>query len=533
MTLSPHEVQGLVSYLTEAEQAELAEIVSADLAAVRWRPLPGPQTMAFYSEADVVGYGGAAGGGKTDLALGLGLTVHSKTQFFRLEATQLVGAVDRMIEILGSRQGYNGADKILRLPGEGRQIEMCSMPNPGDEQKYQGRGKDLLVVDEATNIPEARVRFVKGWVRSAKDNQRCRTLFTFNPPTNAEGRWIVAFFGPWLDKRHPLYPTTPGDLRYVYTDPNIGKDVWLREADPRPFVLDGGRRRYVFDPADYRAQDIITPESRTFIPSRITDNPYLVNTGYMRELQALPEPLRSQMLFGDFEAGVKDDAFQVCPTAWVEAAQRRWRERAPRGEMLSMGTDVARGGDDRTIIATRHMAGDCPWWIDRLSVYPGTETPNGNIVAGLVIGARRDLSPIHIDIVGVGSSPYDILKDAGQDVYGINSGERATGSDKSGRLTFVNRKSQLWWRLRELLDPANDTGIALPPDGELLAELTAPRWMLSGMQVKVENREDIIKRVGRSVDKASAVLLALIETPKLSTLDDGGGLEGYDPYAGM
>ncbi|PZP11281.1 MAG: terminase, partial [Sphingomonas hengshuiensis] len=356
-------------------------------------------------------------------------------------------------------------------------------------------------------------------------------LFTFNPPTDAKGRWVVSFFGPWIDKRHPLYPTAPGVLRYVYTDPKTGKDVWLRETDPRPFVLDGGRRRYAFDPADFQPQDIITPESRTFIPSRITDNPYLVNTGYMRELQAMPEPLRSQMLYGDFEAGLKDDAFQVCPTAWVEAAMKRWRERAPRGEMLSMGIDVARGGDDRTIISTRHMADGCPWWFDRLDVHPGANTPNGNVVAGLVIGARRDLSPIHIDVVGVGASPYDILKDAGQDIYGINTGERATTTDKSGRLSFFNRKAQLWWRLRELLDPAADTGIALPPDAELLAELTAPRWELSSMRIKVENREEIIERVGRSVDKASAILLAAIETPKLSGFDQGGGLEDYDPYA--
>jgi hypothetical protein len=31
---------------------------------------PGPQTMAYESKADIVGYGGAAGGGKTDLACG-------------------------------------------------------------------------------------------------------------------------------------------------------------------------------------------------------------------------------------------------------------------------------------------------------------------------------------------------------------------------------------------------------------------------------------------------------------------------------
>jgi hypothetical protein len=69
--------------------------------------------------------------------------------------------------------------------------------------------------------------------------------------------------------------------------------------------------------------------SRTFIPSRVSDNPYLMGTGYMTQLQSLPEPLRSQMLYGDFHAGVQDDPWQVIPTAWVEAAMARWKRPRP------------------------------------------------------------------------------------------------------------------------------------------------------------------------------------------------------------
>lgn len=49
------------------------EQVKAELErrAKQWRPLPGPQTMAYSSPADELFYGGAAGGGKTDLLLGV------------------------------------------------------------------------------------------------------------------------------------------------------------------------------------------------------------------------------------------------------------------------------------------------------------------------------------------------------------------------------------------------------------------------------------------------------------------------------
>lgn len=533
--MTPREARDLERYLTPKEREELAALIAEDLAERPWRPLPGPQTMAYESQADVIGFGGAAGGGKTDLAVGLAITQHHRAQIFRREGPQLVGIIDRLAEIVGSREQIAGKPTVY--DDGGRKIEFNSVPNLGDETKYQGRPKDLLVIDEAANFLEAQVRFLKGWVRTTKPGQRTRTLLTFNPPTSAEGRWVIDFFAPWLDKRHPLYPTDPGKLRYVYVDPATGKDVWIADDDARLFVLQGGERVYDFDPLAYRPEEIIKPESRTFIPSRITDNPFLVSTGYMAQLQALPEPLRSQMLLGDFEAGMEDDPWQVIPTRWVETAMARWRERSPKGEMMSLGVDVARGGKDNTVIVPRYKTPETELWFDKLKLHPGSETPNGRSVAGLVIAEHRDHAPIHIDVIGVGASPYDVLVEASQPVYGVNVSEKATSTDRSGRLGFFNLRSQLWWQMREALDPEADNGIALPPDKDLLAELCAPRWEMSGMTIKVESREDIVKRVGRSPDRASALVLALIDTPKVRQVrylereaSQHSALD-YDPYA--
>lgn len=533
--MTPNQVRDLQRYLTPAEREELDALVIQDIEERRWVPLPGPQTMAYTSEADVIGFGGAAGGGKTDLAIGMATTQHHRAQMFRREGPQLKGIIDRLAEILGSRQLINGNPPVYRDEDEDRQIEFNSMPNLGDETKYQGRPKDLLVIDEAANFLEQQVRFVKGWVRTTRPGQRTRTLLTFNPPTTAEGRWVIDFFAPWLDKKHALYPTEPGKLRYVYVDPKTGKDVWILDDNGAPFVIVHDERCYDFDPLDYRPEEIIKPESRTFIPSRITDNPFLVSTGYMAQLQAMPEPLRSQMLLGDFEAGMEDDPWQVIPTKWVEIAQARWKERTPRGEMLAMGVDVARGGRDNTTLATRHKTPETDLWFDKLKIHPGKETPDGNTVAGLVIAERRDHAPIMLDVIGVGASPYDILVNAGQDVHGVNVAEKANAMDRSGRLSFFNLRSQLWWQFRELLDPNADNGIALPPDPELAKELCAPRWELSGMTIKVESRDQIIERVGRSPDRATAVILAQIDYPKVRAIramaePDNPCLE-WNPYA--
>ena len=499
----------ILEYLTPEERAELDSLLTSDKTI--WRPLPGPQTMAYESKADIVGYGGAAGGGKTDLACGKSLTRHRKIGIFRLNGTELTGVIDRFTDLMQNRNGYNGQDKIWRTTrsdGVRIQIEFGSFPNSGDEKKYQGRPHDFLVFDEAANMREEQVRFLLGWLRTTTPGQHCQALMTFNPPTTAEGRWIISYFAPWLDKKHAT-PAQPGELRWFAT--MDGKDIEVATGDE-------------FE----HAGEIIKPLSRTFIPSRISDNPYLMGTGYMAQLQSLPEPLRSQMLNGDFSAGMEDDPWQVIPTAWVEAAQARWRRPDKLAPMDSLGVDVARGGRDKTIIARRHGM-----WFDDCLVYPGSATPDGPTVAGLVVTAARDRAPIHIDVIGVGSSPYDFLNDMSQQVLGVNVAEAALGLDKSGRLRFKNQRSELWWRMREALDPANNTGIALPPQTEILGDLCAPTWKLVGSTIQVASREEILDKIGRSPDFGSALCLALMDTPKRSIVNQfkpQGIDRDYDPY---
>ena len=508
------EVEALLPYLTDDERRELGRCLAV---APVWTPLPGKQAMAYTSQADVIGYGGAAGGGKSSLACGKALTQHRKVLILRREATQLTGIVDELKSIVGNSDGYNGAEKIWRM-ADGRQIEFGSTPNLDDWNKYQGRPHDLLVFDEAANFLESQVRALLGWLRSTDPKQKCQALLTFNPPTTAEGRWIVDFFAPWLDRKFPN-PAKDGELRYCATI--AGKDVWLDSGEP--FVIVDGKPCY--DIAGHEGEAVVKPLARTFISARVTDNPYLLNTGYMATLQALPEPLRSQMLHGDFSAGISDDPWQVIPTAWVEAAMARWRRPDVLPAMDSMGVDVARGGKDETIIARRHGM-----WFDVPLAYPGKETPNGPATAGLVISALRDRAPIHVDGIGVGAAVYDFLDGAGQQAISVNVAEKATRRDKSGRLTFKNLRSQLWWLMREALDPDANNGIALPPDKRLLADLCAPCWRMHGVEVYVESREDIVKKLGRSPDYASAYCLALLDTPKIHEFMNRNRSKVHDPY---
>lgn len=528
------EIRDLLPYLTGAERAALDVWLSA-IPPAPWHPNEGKQTLAYYSDADVIGYGGAAGGGKTALACGKAITQHQKVMILRRVGSELTGIQDYLIELFGDREGFNGKDSIwrrTRYDGKALQVELGAVPNLGDEKKYQGRPHDLLVFDEAANFLEHQVRFLMGWLRSTDATQKCQALLCFNPPTSAEGRWIVSFFGPWIDKKHPLYPTEFGKNRIAAMIPD-GKggatDIWLERADP--FVIDPNTQEliYDFDPADYEPEEVVTPRTRTFIPALLKDNPHLLGTGYMSAVQALPEPLRSQMLLGDFQAGMEDGQWQVIPSRWVEIAQARWKARDVKPPMDSMGVDVARGGKDSSIIARRHG-----FWFDELIEFSGLDSNTGPKVAGQVISAMRDGAPIHIDVIGVGASPYDFLVEARQQVVGVNCSEGTVDRDKSGRLTFSNQRSWMWWRMRELLDPDANNGVAIPPDAALEAELCAPNFCVKGGKIYIESREEIVDRIKRSPDRATALCLAAIDTPRhnpATVVDQSRIRRSYDPMA--
>src|SRR5687767_2565363 len=204
---------GHLDDLTPEERAELDALLGSDPAL--WRPLVGPQTEATESLADIVGYGGAGGGGKTDLVCGLAITRHRKSIIFRESGTELVGISNRLRDLIApvDADAYNGRDRTwaFRRPTDNVQvsIELGSFPDIGDERKYQGRDHDLLTFDEAQNMREEQVRFLFAWNRSVVAGQRVRIIMTFNPPTTVEGRWIVRFFAPWLDELHPN-PAVPG-----------------------------------------------------------------------------------------------------------------------------------------------------------------------------------------------------------------------------------------------------------------------------------------------------------------------------------
>jgi hypothetical protein len=93
----------------------------------------------------------------------------------------------------------------------------------------------------------------------------------------------------------------------------------------------------------------------------------------------------------------------------------------------------------------------------------------------------------------------------------FNAAGQTGRRDSLGQFRFLNDRAAAWWNMRELLDPSQAGGskVALPDDETLIEELVAPKWVHHvGGKIKVEGKDDIKRKIGRSTDAADAVIHA-------------------------
>lgn len=493
----------LLAAINEMPEAKRDELLAEASDATRdrvWVPNPGPQTVAYFCEADEIFYGGQAGGGKTDLMIGLALTEHKRSLILRRTNKEATGIAERMEQILGTRDGYNSQTGAWRY-GK-RVIDLGGCQTEEDKQKYKGFPHDLISFDELSDFSETQFRFISGWNRSADPKQRCRIVAAGNPPTRPEGLWVLKRWAAWLDPTHHR-PAQPGELRWYTT----GEDGTELEVEGRGPHLIKGEEVYA--------------RSRTFIPSTLADNPDLAATGYKATLDSLPEELRAAYRDGNFGVGLRDDAFQVIPTEWIRLAQAKWKPQPPMGiPMCAIGVDVAQGGQDQTVLAIRYDG-----WFAPLVAVPGKLTPDGKAAAGVVITHRRNDAKVITDLGGGwGGDCHAHLRENGIDSFGYMGVKPSARRSNDKAYKFFNTRAEAYWRLREALDPSQEHGstMMLPTDAELVADLCAPTFEIVRPNIiKIESKEDVKKRIGRSPDKGDAVAMAWFDGNKQVNIEGG------------
>jgi hypothetical protein len=176
--------------------------------------------------------------------------------------------------------------------------------------------------------------------------------------------------------------------------------------------------------------------------------------------------------------------------------------------------DSARGGGDKTAIAKRYGA------YYEYVAFPGRETPTGPAVIAMLVSYLDGEEPeyITIDVIGIGSSVYDSATDAYSSnpniaIYPFNVSKKSEYTDRSGALKMRNMRAEMYWRMRDLLDPEHGADISLPPGNEVVADLCSARYKHTAGGIDIEGKEAIRARIGRSPDIGEAIMMTNMMPP--------------------
>ena len=255
-------------------------------------PQAGPQTMFMASPADIVVYGGAAGGGKT-YALLLEALRHKDTKgfdgvIFRKNFTQITaagGLWDASSKIFSQVPDAHSrkTPKLHWRFDQGGKLHFAHIDREEDLEAWQGTEIAYLGFDELTHFTKHQFLYMLSRNRSTcgiKPYVRA----TCNPDADS---WVADFVSWWIDQDtgYPIRERS-GVLRWMC----VVNDTFHWADNPeeleREFNL----------PAEQC-------KSVTFIASRLEDNKVLMNSdpSYMANLKAMTEVDMERLLYGNWK----------------------------------------------------------------------------------------------------------------------------------------------------------------------------------------------------------------------------------------
>ncbi len=271
---------------------------------VIFEPNEGPQMQFLASSEREVFYGGARGGGKSYAMLVDPLRYCTKAAHRALLIRKTMPELRDMIthsQRLYSK-AYPGAkwreqEKEWRFPS-GARIEFGYADNMTDALRYQGQSYTWIGIDELPQYPTPDIfNFLRSSLRSVDPTIPVYLRATGNPG-NVGSQWVKEMF---------VNPNTPNEPFYI----NIETPVGVKQI------------------------------SRRFIPAKLEDNPYLMQTDdYYAMLSSLPEIQKRQFLEGDWDAFENSsfpefnktihtvDAFDI-PKSWSKFRSCDWGYSSP------------------------------------------------------------------------------------------------------------------------------------------------------------------------------------------------------------
>ena len=336
------------------------------------------------------------------------------------------------------------------------------------EDRFQGfhSGNILVIVDEASGVDE----FIYNAISGVTTSRNSKLLLIGNPHGYA-GTFYNAFHKDrkQFETVHISAFDLPAFKDQGITEENI-KDVEYPEFDDDPNEFDEDYE------ADHYAIGLSSPQWALDLFNRQGPQSSVYQT---RVLGQFPE-----------EA---DDT--LIPLRDVEAAVKR-RSQVPSDSPPVMGVDVARFGNDKTVIIIRH--GPKVIYIDELRKSDIVNTTGAVVTAAL----KYKVKNIIVDEIGVGAGVLDNLKaDRRFNAQGLNGSNSPSNHEK-----YLNLRAEVFDGLRQRFA---DGDISIPNDPELISQLASLTYKYNARgQLQLESKDQIRSTGRQSPDKADAIALA-------------------------
>lgn len=217
--------------------------------AMPWYPQPGPQSEIIYwgvlaqgghERVEDLGTGGARGGGKSDVLIGLAsfhcalYGEHATVVFLRKDYTDLRKTIiPRCIEIMSPLGVTFAGNPVVAKWPNGATILFEHAKNAAEVQrKFRGPNYTLIIVEELTEHAEyATIRAVKSALRSAHG---VPTLFAWSTNPGGPGHnWVKArYIDPAPEGRVPIRNEETGEIR-MFIPSRLEDNRILMDSDPR------------------------------------------------------------------------------------------------------------------------------------------------------------------------------------------------------------------------------------------------------------------------------------------------------------
>lgn len=267
---------------------------------------PGKQEEFLRCSADIVIYGGAAGGGKT-----FGLLLKAAEYYNKPDNTAVI--FRRLTPTIKKPGGIWEASRKIYIPmgGKPNETELSYKWHKGlslkfshmqyEHTKFDWAGTELAFIgwEELTEFERSQFVFMFSRARSTT-GLRPQIAATTNPQA---GSWVLEFIGWYIDP----------DTGYAIAE-RSGKIRWFVMLEDKPYFADTRKELLEKYPDSY-------PLSLCFISSSVYDNKVLmdINPAYEGMLKGMPKVERERLLYGNWKitpaAGnyFKREYFRIIP----------------------------------------------------------------------------------------------------------------------------------------------------------------------------------------------------------------------------